>query len=126
MLDELSESRPLAKMQEQLEKEVGPSSETDTTTAGEADDSAANEQTGGDRDERSTTPPGSPSQPRKPLLNPNDGELKRVGSVSLLGLRLHPGHADIRYYPGYTEAGTRSTTVVQIRHQAPPCRLVAM
>ena len=113
-------------MQEQLEKEGEPSSETGTTTAGEADGSAAAEQTGGDRDERSTTPPGSPSQPRKPLLNPNDGELKRVGSVSLLGLRLHPGHADIRYYPGYTEAGTRSTTVVQIRHQAPPCRLVAM
>ncbi|WVR07840.1 hypothetical protein IAU60_004883 [Kwoniella sp. DSM 27419] len=91
LLDELSESRPLAKMQQELEGggEVATGEEEsgvdrdplelgDTLTAKLQQASSLD----GDRvAERSTTPPQSPPKARKPLLNPNDYELDRVQGI---------------------------------------------
>ena len=96
MLDELSESRPLAKLQRQMEEasngeEESPlsSGEKSMTTAvvGEfAAETTATEAKDGESGEaapaKTTTPPGSPARPRKPLLNPYDSELVRVSNVS--------------------------------------------
>lgn len=99
MLDELSESRPLAKLQRELEETAnGAAGEAVSTTdeKGSADSNggpsgteAATTKVQKDASvgeaalNKSTTPPGSPTKARKPLLNPYDSELVRVSNVSI-------------------------------------------
>nr|XP_018260686.1 uncharacterized protein I303_06401 [Kwoniella dejecticola CBS 10117]OBR82844.1 hypothetical protein I303_06401 [Kwoniella dejecticola CBS 10117] len=72
LLDDLSESRPLAKMQEELEQVEGDGREVrvqnDSPTV--ANTTAPVPST-----------PSTPPRPRKPLLNPNDYELLRVSDI---------------------------------------------
>ncbi|WVF73129.1 hypothetical protein IAT40_007948 [Kwoniella sp. CBS 6097] len=75
LLDEVSESRPLAKMQEALEVDADQVSEVSTPRAKE------NGQDGKVQPAKSPTPPDSPPRPRKPLLNPHDYELLRVAEI---------------------------------------------
>ena len=132
MLDELSESRPLAKMQEQLEREGAGagdgSSDGGTTSGGDAAGAASgkgspksgsDDQVEANRSERSTTPPGSPSKARKPLLNPHDDELERVGAVRQPHFEQRRQSAYARFCPGYTRAGTLHTTAARIGNPAP-------
>ena len=75
LLDEVSEARPLAKLQEELEKK----DDAEFAVATEGTETLAD---GAKREEaKSTTPPGSPTTPRKPLLNAFDDELIRVAGV---------------------------------------------
>ena len=74
-------------MQEQLEKEQGVDDQVERAMSGEMNNAdVQGMEEGSGENERSTTPPGSPPKPRKPLLNPNDGELNRVAGVSYTGL----------------------------------------
>lgn len=101
-MDEVSESRPLAKMQAELEKEDEISED-----GGQAATEVEHTEKGLDRmadpvnepgninkdvlepapSVKSATPPGSPVKHRKPLLNPNDYELDRLSGVSSCQLR---------------------------------------
>jgi hypothetical protein len=96
LLDEVSEARPLARMQEELEHVVvkGEDEVTDVREAvregivveAHPEDSLAQglnllEQEK-DVGAKSSTPPGSPLARRKPLLNAHDDELDRVARVS--------------------------------------------
>ncbi|OCF39097.1 hypothetical protein I317_07121 [Kwoniella heveanensis CBS 569] len=76
MLDEVSESRPLAKMQEALEGDADQTkgialSDNKKNGNGEAQEEPA----------KTPTPPDSPPRSRKPLLNPHDYELLRVAEI---------------------------------------------
>lgn len=80
LLDEVSEARPLAKLQRALEQET---TEEESVVAVTAE--VGVEQENGatpDGETRSTTPPGSPTKARKPLLNAYDEELDRLSGVS--------------------------------------------
>lgn len=98
LLDQLSTSRPLARLQEELEKE---DSEDDESGEGQDDVAEAEmKKTAGKEEEKekgyeekAVTRVGddsrkerskSPNKHRKPLLNPNDYELVRVANVSNL------------------------------------------
>lgn len=96
-MDEVSESRPLAKMQAELEKEdeISEDGGQAATKAEHTEKSLDRMANPGNELEtsnnevpkpeplvKSTTPPGSPVKHRKPLLNPNDYELDRLSGVS--------------------------------------------
>nr|XP_019044358.1 hypothetical protein I302_07642 [Kwoniella bestiolae CBS 10118]OCF23288.1 hypothetical protein I302_07642 [Kwoniella bestiolae CBS 10118] len=96
LLDDLSESRPLAKMQEELEHDQPPGIEEKTEREVNKSDNAGNDQSATSakqnqaerRDDKTIIPPtptpASPSTPpkaRKPLLNPEDYELLRVSAI---------------------------------------------
>ncbi|KAL7418267.1 CTD phosphatase Fcp1 [Cryptotrichosporon argae] len=85
MLDEVAEQRPLAKAQDELER-------------GETGDGAAATRTGGEEDGLAAATGVKPQERRrKPLLNANDHELDRVGSI------LDAVHSDFyRAYDGRT------------------------
>ncbi len=70
LLDEVSKARPLARLQEELEKKE------DVEDIVEAAKMTSNGQEA--EEKKSSTPPGSPTKPRKPLLNVLDDELDRV------------------------------------------------
>jgi RNA polymerase II subunit A-like phosphatase len=85
LMDDVSEARPLAKLQEELEKDddrpgvadagkedVLPEKEKEAVSSGQADEEVATSS-------RSTTPP---PRHRKQLLNDDDRELDRVSLVS--------------------------------------------
>ncbi|WWD19477.1 hypothetical protein CI109_103937 [Kwoniella shandongensis] len=106
MLDEVSEARPLAKLQEELEKEEEmdePNSVKDapsTTTGGDESSKATNdaEASTPKSKDKLTAPsaqPDSPVKPRKPLLNPNDYELLRVSDIL--------GEIHRRFYDAYDD-----------------------
>lgn len=85
LLDEVSESRPLAKLQEELEEqsEAVPSTDTNDTSS---DDHAKEEVEGsqtGDLERRPDQDAHAAPTLRKPLLNDNDHELDRLARVSL-------------------------------------------
>ena len=80
LLDQVSDERPLAKMQEELEREddveANSTSVTEVPTeAGKDEEKAAS---------RSSTPPGSPAKARKSVLNAFDIELDRIADVSVV------------------------------------------
>jgi hypothetical protein len=119
MLDELSESRPLAKLQREMEEAASaedgslPVSQEQGATIAAGGDGDATEQATAEVSDaqaqagapgKTTTPPGSPALPRKPLLNPFDSELVRVSNVSLF--RHLFGWAHGRYCRGYTGVST--------------------
>lgn len=100
LLDQLSTSRPLARLQEELEKE-----DSEDDESGEGQDAVAEAEIGMKKtagkeeekekgyEEKAVTRVGddsrkerskSPKKHRKPLLNPNDYELVRVANVSNL------------------------------------------
>ncbi|WVR00306.1 hypothetical protein IAU59_007449 [Kwoniella sp. CBS 9459] len=82
LLDEVSESRPLAKLQEALEE----SSEQTDLKEDQADEvsKSATAEENGDRGKETVkipSPPDSPPRSRKPVLNPHDYELLRVSEI---------------------------------------------
>ena len=80
MLDAVSEERPLAKLQEDLESESSASDRSDPgATADEKHSSKSPETNGSDVPMSSN---GSLATARRPLLNDDDDELQRVGKVS--------------------------------------------
>nr|XP_019010141.1 uncharacterized protein I206_04609 [Kwoniella pini CBS 10737]OCF48922.1 hypothetical protein I206_04609 [Kwoniella pini CBS 10737] len=79
LLDDLSESRPLAKMQEEIELNETDVKSQETLTEQEPKSRP-------DEPERMVVPPAvaqpsTPPRPRKPLLNPNDYELLRISDI---------------------------------------------
>ncbi len=84
LLDQVSEARPLAKLQEELENhQDGPEGLVERIAA--ADSASADDSTDSkDLLSASSDSGGSSlSTPRKPLLNDSDNELERISSVSL-------------------------------------------
>ena len=77
LLDHVSEERPLAKMQEELEKAEDADAVGEDVSTNEAESLEKSEE-----GKKSTTPPGSSVRPRKPLLKAFDEELDRVAKVS--------------------------------------------
>lgn len=98
LLDQLSTSRPLARLQEELENEDSGDDESGQNQDGEANAAAETgmktvmekekeekqeeKPTTRERDESRKERSRSPSKHRKPLLNPHDYELVRVAKVS--------------------------------------------
>jgi len=77
LMDDVSEARPLAKLQEQLESDHGSSPETGKGSgSSEGGDGAATDSKPHDQD-----PPAQAVRPRKPLLNNIDNELDRLSHV---------------------------------------------
>jgi len=83
LLDQVSEERPLAKMQEELEKK-GDAEEAVAVAIAINGVDVGKEDTKSKEEMRSTTPPDSPTKARKPLLNGCDEELDRVADVSFV------------------------------------------
>ncbi|WWD03440.1 hypothetical protein V865_001492 [Kwoniella europaea PYCC6329] len=99
LLDDLSESRPLAKMQEKLEHDIQPDGEVDkadilpigvklgtdelegTSTGQTSPVGEVKQMEDVTEPAPSPTIPSTPPRPRKPLLNPNDYELLRVSDI---------------------------------------------
>ena len=78
LLDQVSDERPLAKMQEELERE------DDVEAVATAVNDASREE---EKDEAKAAPtssgrPGSPAKARKSVLNAFDNELDRIADVS--------------------------------------------
>ena len=92
MLDELTESGPLARLQREMEEAANSDDETAHPETAAVDgkagaDAGSPNVAEGVKDATgvasgTTTPPGSPTRARKPLLNPHDHELTRVSNVS--------------------------------------------
>lgn len=121
MLDEQSEARPLAKLQAELDEKEANASEVNGSapltngnadvsdrpgpakgTDGEAEKTEAVEENPA-KEDKSTTPPGSPVRARKTVLNLYDDELDRIAKVySTLQLP-----ADHRFYGAYITRSTR-------------------
>ena len=87
LLNELSETRPLAKLQEQLEKDDSSDAAEGFPESGSPETHLPTESSEPDaenepnEEHRSTTPPVSPCKPRRPILNNDDRELVRVSKV---------------------------------------------
>lgn len=132
MLDELSESRPLAKLQRELEETANGAAGEAVSTTDEKDSADSNGGPSGTEASttevqkaasvgeatlnKSTTPPGSPAKARKPLLNPYDSELVRVSNVSI---RCEMCNADGRSCHEYIGASTllmRRERIDQLLH----------
>lgn len=100
LLDQVSEARPLAKLQEELEGQADPTTTTadqnsttnatiETSTAGGDGAKTANGETGvtkSDDGDSTKEQNQQVAKPRKPLLNDNDRELERLSRVSVLTL----------------------------------------
>jgi hypothetical protein len=85
LMDDVSEARPLARLQEQLEE---------ATIPVEVEESAAKAENGnaqGKKEDQSKTTTPETLVSRKPLLNNVDNELDRLSRVSLNSLKLSTG-----------------------------------
>lgn len=81
LLDELSEKRPLKKLQEELEHADGAAATDEKTQTSTNDvDGASQDQTASSSSSADSASQAGP--PRKPLLKNDDDELIRVGKVS--------------------------------------------
>ncbi|ORY28173.1 hypothetical protein BCR39DRAFT_535875 [Naematelia encephala] len=102
LLDEVSESRPLAKMQEQLEQEEASGAADSTDIQADVENVDPTPISEHDGKTEPTTPPGSPHRARKPLLNPHDHELERVANIlSTVHVNFYSAY-DHRQNRGYT------------------------
>lgn len=83
LLDDVSETRPLAKLQEEMEEDTDT---LDTATTGASAQAQTNDSNGteGEDEMPPTAGQGAMMRHRKPLLNDNDHELDRLSRVRLL------------------------------------------